>query len=192
MIGKDPFADENQAFAEKTVETEPIFTGKIISLQRDTVLLPNGKQAYREVVKHPGAVAVMVIQDDKMAVVEQYRKPLERSLVEIPAGKLDEGETPESAAMRELQEETGMKADHVTLVKSFYTSPGFADEIIHLYFADQCTKGEQQPDEDEFLQLQWLTLNEAKAFVEQGKIRDAKTVTAIYVWELYQLTGKLM
>lgn len=118
---------------EVTLSTQPVFDGKIISLQVDTVRLPDGNTATREVVKHPGAVAVLALNNNKMLVVEQYRQPMQRTEVEIPAGKLDKGEDPLVAAGRELQEETGFHSGDLKLLKSFYTSPGFADEIIHLY-----------------------------------------------------------
>lgn len=187
---RDPFLKDNQMFKEETIKTEQIFQGKMISLHKETVTLPNGNVAEREIVRHPGAVAVLAIQEDKMAVVEQYRKALERSLIEIPAGKLDPGEMPEHAAARELEEETGLRSEQFKELCSFYTSPGFADEMIHLYFTNQLVQGNTNPDEDEFLNVRWLTLEEAKMNITAGKIRDAKTITAIYIWENYKLTGK--
>lgn len=182
--------DYLKSLKETTVKTEPIFSGKLITLQVEHVQLPNGKLATREVVKHPGAVAVLALHEGKMLVVEQYRKAMDRLLVEIPAGKLDPGETPETAAIRELEEETGYTAQTLQHIASFYTSPGFADEIIHLYAADQLMQGEARLDEDEFLQCTSLTLDEAKAYIESGRIRDAKTITAVYAWQLYTVTGK--
>ncbi|WP_442601188.1 NUDIX hydrolase [Paenibacillus sp. KN14-4R] len=176
-------------FEEVTIHTEKIFTGKIISLQVDDVRLPNGEIAKREIVKHPGAVAVLAIHDNKMIVVEQYRKPLEKNQVEIPAGKLDPGEEPHAAAIRELQEETGYVADSVKYLSSFYTSPGFADEILHLYVADQLSEGTVNLDEDEFVDCEAITLEQAKQYIREGRISDAKTITAVYAWQVYQLTG---
>ena len=132
----------------------------------------------------------MAFVDGKLLVVEQYRKPLGRSLVEIPAGKLDPGEQPEAAAIRELEEETGYRCKSVQLLRSFYTAPGFSDEILHLYLAEHIEKGEMSPDEDEFLQGGAITLTEARQLIEEGKIRDAKTIAAVYAWELYELTGR--
>ncbi|MEX1030931.1 MAG: NUDIX hydrolase [Paenibacillaceae bacterium] len=181
-------SDPNK-FKEITLNTTPIFQGKIISLQVDEVRLPNGETATREIVKHPGAVAVLAIHAGKMVVVEQFRKPLEKSIVEIPAGKLEPGENPLEAAHRELQEETGFTSPSLTLIHSFYTAPGFTDEIIHLYYADQLTAGADQPDEDEFLECESITLEEAKQMVVEGRISDAKTIIAMQAWELYKLTG---
>lgn len=179
----------NNKFEEVTLSTQPIFEGKIISLQVDTVRLPNGKTATREIVKHPGAVAVLALVDDKMLVVEQYRKPLERNQIEIPAGKLDAGEDPLEAAKRELEEETGYSCDTMKLVCSFYTSPGFANEIIHLYVAEQLIKGDAHLDEDEFLDVESITLEQAQQYMREQRISDAKTITAVYAWQVYKLTG---
>lgn len=184
--------EENRKFEEPTIHTETIFEGKIISLEVDTVRLPDGGEATREVVRHPGAVSVLAIHDGKMLVVEQYRKPLERSQVEIPAGKLDkEAEDPAEAAKRELEEETGYRAKNIEHVCTFYTSPGFADEIMHLYFTDQLEKSEMKLDDDEFLECEEITLEQAWAYIREGRISDAKTMMAVYLWQLYQSTGRL-
>lgn len=181
----------HKKFEEVTISTRPVFQGKIISLQVDTVKLPNGTEATREIIKHPGAVAVLAITpDDRMLVVEQYRKPLEKSQVEIPAGKLDPGEEPENCARRELLEETGYTCGSLRLLSSFYTSPGFADEIIHMYVAQDLTKGEARPDEDEFLEIEAVTLEQAQQYLAEGRIGDAKTIMAVYAWQMYKLTGK--
>ncbi|MFC5448001.1 NUDIX hydrolase [Paenibacillus aestuarii] len=181
----------NRKFEEITLSSESVFKGRIISLQVDQVQLPNGGTASREIIRHPGAVAVIPLLEDRMIVVEQYRKPLEKSQVEIPAGKLDPGEEPLQAALRELEEETGYRSEHVKHVSSFYTSPGFADEIIHLYVAEQLVKGEARPDEDEFLECEAITLEQAQQYIREGRISDAKTILAVYAWQLYKLTGQI-
>ncbi|MEF3301891.1 NUDIX hydrolase [Paenibacillus sp. GYB003] len=186
---KGPIALSHSKYEEVTIKTEPIFHGKVISLQIDHVRLPNGQTATREIVKHPGAVAVLALLGDTMIVVEQYRKALGRSQVEIPAGKLEPGEPLEEAAKRELKEETGYVCDEVRPIASFYTSPGFADELLHLYVADKLTKGEASPDEDEFLDCEAITLETAKRYIAEGRISDAKTIAAVYAWQLYRLTG---
>ncbi|WP_438448842.1 NUDIX hydrolase [Gorillibacterium sp. sgz5001074] len=183
--------DSMQKYEEVTLSTTSIFKGKIISLQVDEVRLPNGENAKREIVRHPGAVAVMALVDGKMLMVEQFRKPMEKSLIEIPAGKLDPGEDPMDAARRELEEETGYKAGSLRPISSFYSSPGFADELLHVYLAEDLVKGEPKPDEDEFLDCMALTLEEAEACMAEGKISDAKTILAVYAWKLYRLTGKI-
>ncbi|HEY0828939.1 MAG TPA: NUDIX hydrolase [Bacilli bacterium] len=181
----------NQKFEEVTYKIDPIYQGRIISLQIEHVTLPNGKSATREVVKHPGAVAVIALDRDHMLVVEQYRKALQRSQVEIPAGKLEQGEDPLEAAKRELEEETGYQCKSIKLVCSFYTSPGFADELIHLYVAEGLTKGQNNLDDDEFLECESISLQKAQQYIAEGRISDAKTITAVYAWQVYQLTGKI-
>lgn len=169
-------------FEEKTIHTEKIFEGKIIDLQVDKVSLPNGEVSKREIVKHPGAVAVIPItKDNKIVLVKQYRKPLEKTLVEIPAGKLDENEQPLAAAIRELEEETGYTTKELNFVTSFYTSPGFANELIYIYITDTLERLETPVagDEDEYIEILELTLDEAKQYVEEEKIHDAKTNYAI-------------
>jgi ADP-ribose pyrophosphatase len=181
----------NPKFEEVTISSESIFKGKVISLQVDQVRLPNGKTAAREIVKHPGAVAVLALLNDTMIVVEQYRKALGHTLVEIPAGKLDPGEEPLAAALRELEEETGYRSDSVRFISSFATSPGFADEIIHLYVAENLITGEARLDEDEFLDCEMITLEQAKQYMADQRISDAKTILAVYAWEVYKLTGNI-
>jgi len=183
--------DELKQWREETVSTESIFDGKMISLQVDTVALPDGKTATREIVKHPGAAAVMALLDGKLLVVEQFRKPLEKFQIEIPAGKLDPGEDPAVAAARELEEETGYRAEELKLVSAFYTSPGFADEKLYLYFADKVVPGTLNPDEDEYLEIEAITLEQAEAYIAEGRISDAKTILAVYAWKLYLASGSI-
>ncbi|WP_100331479.1 NUDIX hydrolase [Bacillus xiapuensis] len=178
---------------EKTLKTEQIFEGKIIRLQVDDVELPNGKRAKRELIKHPGAVAILALTEEgKLVLVEQYRKALERSLVEIPAGKLEPGEEPEKTARRELEEETGYACRSLTLLQSFYTSPGFADELVHLFIAKDLVKKKDAlpPDEDEFVELMEVTLEEAEHLIKQQRIHDAKTVYAIQYLQLEKRLAK--
>ncbi|PLR86065.1 ADP-ribose pyrophosphatase [Bacillus canaveralius] len=174
---------------EKTLKTEQIFSGKVISLQVDDVELPNGKTSKREIIKHPGAVAVIAITDEnKLVMVEQYRKALERTIVEIPAGKLERGEDPAASARRELEEETGYECTELDWLISFYTSPGFADELIHLYIARGLSLKENPAglDEDEFVNLVELTLAEAVEYINDKKIYDAKTVYAVQYLQLQE------
>ena len=169
-------------FEEKTIHSQPIFKGKVISLKVDDVTLPNGETSKREIVNHPGAVAIIAITDEgKLVVVEQYRKALERSIIEIPAGKLEPGELPEVTAARELEEETGYGCNELTYLQSFATSPGFADEIIHLFIARGLYKIENRAamDEDEFVELMEITVEEGERMIAQQKIFDAKTAFAI-------------
>lgn len=172
---------------EKTISRQEIFKGRIISLQVDEVMLPNGSTSKREIIKHPGAVAVIAITEEgKLVVVEQYRKALEKAIVEIPAGKLEKGEDPDLCARRELEEETGYGCKDMELISSFYTSPGFADEIVHVYLASGLYKIENAAglDEDEFVNLMEITLEEAQGLIKDQKIFDAKTMYAVQYWQL--------
>lgn len=169
-------------FEEKTIASERIFTGRVISLKVDDVTLPNGEVGKREIVNHPGAVAVIAVTaDNKLLVVEQYRKALERSIIEIPAGKLEPGEEPVVTARRELEEETGYSCGELTYIQTFATSPGFADEVIHLYLARDLTllKNAAPLDEDEFVELMAITIEEAEQMMADGRIFDAKTAFAV-------------
>jgi len=172
-------------FYEETLSSKSIFSGRMIDLQVDTVRLPDGRTATREIVRHPGAVAVLALLDGgrRMLVVEQYRKPLEKTQVEIPAGKLEAGEDPLAAAARELEEETGYRAKSLELLHTFSTSPGFADEIIHLYIADQLEEGTVRLDDEEFLTSEAISLDEAWEYIRDGRIGDAKTLLAVYAWQ---------
>ncbi|MDQ0418131.1 ADP-ribose pyrophosphatase [Croceifilum oryzae] len=172
---------------EKTISTQSIFKGRVISLQVDEVELPNGNTSNREIVKHPGAVAVVAITpEDRIILVRQFRKPLEKTIYEIPAGKRESGEDPQVCAERELEEETGYRAEKWDHLVSFYTSPGFADEYLHLYQADELSKGQVNLDEDEFVELVEWTLPECLQAISRGDICDAKTVAAILFWQNQQ------
>lgn len=174
-------------FEEKTIQSEQIFSGRMIDLFVDQVELPNGEYSTREIIRHPGAVAVIAITDDhKLVMVEQYRKPLERSILEIPAGKLDPGEDPADTAIRELEEETGYTTDKLTFITSFYTSPGFADEILYLYLAEQLkvAKNGRETDDDEFVEVFEYGLDELVNFEATQRIHDIKTSYAIQYLKL--------
>ncbi|MFH0715493.1 NUDIX hydrolase [Staphylococcus delphini] len=166
-------------FEEKTISKESIYKGKIIEVEKHQVSLPNNETAYREVVKHNGAVAICALTPDQQVIlVKQYRKALEQELLEIPAGKLEPGEDRESAAMRELEEETGYKAKKLTLIGEVYDTPGFSNEKISVYFADDLVEGEVNLDEDEFVEKVLYSLEDVKKAVEARTIEDAKTFIA--------------
>ncbi|HHW37111.1 MAG TPA: NUDIX hydrolase [Bacillales bacterium] len=179
---------------EKTLSSEEIYNGKIIKVSLDEVELPNGHTSKREIVRHPGAVAIIALTDDKkLLLVRQYRKPLDMIIYEIPAGKLEPGEKPLDCVGRELEEETGYKSDSIKHIQSFYTSPGFADEIVHVYYTDRLKKLENSAglDDDEFLELLEVSLDEAGKLIEENKIYDAKTVYAVQYLQLKQSQGLL-
>ena len=178
---------------EKTIDSREVFKGRIIRVRFDTVRLPNGKEGTREVVEHPGGVAILAIDsEDRVLLVRQYRYPFERVLTEIPAGKLDYiGEDPREAALRELREETGAVASELIPLGPFYPTCAYSTEVIHMYLARQLTFGERELDEDEFLDVFRLPLRELVDRVLRGEIPDAKTqAAALRVWCMLQ-EGKL-
>lgn len=178
---------------ETTLSSKEIFKGRVIDLYVEEVKLPNGKTSTREIVKHPGAVAIIAITpENKIVMVEQFRKPLGRTIVEIPAGKLEKGEKPEATAKRELEEETGYTCSNLQLLISFYTSPGFADELVHLFIAEDLEKLKvaAELDEDEFLDVIEVTLEEAQEMIRNKQIYDAKTAFAVQYLQLKQTLGK--
>ncbi|WP_062198436.1 NUDIX domain-containing protein [Massilibacterium senegalense] len=171
---------------EKTISMTSIFKGNVISLRTENVQLPNGEETVRELVHHPGAVAIIpVTEEGKIVVVRQFRKALEKTIIEIPAGKLEPGEQPEASAHRELEEETGYIAKEMTYMTTFYTSPGFADELVHMYVAKNLDIGVVNRDDDEFMDVLTITLEEAKALIQSGDICDAKTMYAVQYMELH-------
>lgn len=178
---------------ETTKTSEKLFSGRIIDLYLEEVELPNGKTSTREIIKHPGAVAVLALtKDKKLVMVQQYRKAMERVLVEIPAGKLEKGELPEVTAKRELEEETGYTTQSLQHLISFYTSPGFADELVHVYYTDDLHVLEEKAelDEDEFVDVLEVTLEEAQQLIDEQRIFDAKTAYAVQYLQLKQALQK--
>ena len=168
------------SYNEKTISKENIFNGNIIALDVHTVELQNGKKSTREVISHPGGVAILAFTDkDTILLVEQFRKPVEMNLLELPAGKLEYGEDPETCGIRELEEETGYKAKKFSYIGKIVTSPGFCNEYIYLYKAEELIPGEMKLDEDEFLNVKEVKLKQVKVDILNGKIIDAKTVCAI-------------
>ncbi|MFV9474569.1 NUDIX hydrolase [Advenella sp. RU8] len=168
-------------------ESRPVFSGAVVKLSVDTVELPNGKQATREVVRHCGAVCVLAVNaDDKVVLVKQFRHPVGDVLLEIPAGKMDmDGESPEQCAYRELAEETPYTAQSMRLIQKFYTAPGFCDELMYLYEAMGITENsELETDEDEFVQTVLLSRQEVRQAIQDRSIQDAKTLIALQNWLL--------
>lgn len=165
---------------ETPLEQEYKYKGRIINLRVDKARLPNGAEAGREVVEHPGGVCVAALTEDNcLLFVRQFRYPYGEVLLELPAGKLDKGEDPLEAGKRELKEETGASARRYESLGRLYPSPGYCGEIIHLYFARDLSFGEMNPDEDEFLEVEKIPLEEAVRMVMDNEIPDAKTQTAV-------------
>ncbi|MBI2906251.1 MAG: NUDIX hydrolase [Chloroflexi bacterium] len=166
--------------AERTIATERIYEGRILNLRIDTVELPNGKTTRREIVEHGDAVAVVALDaDDNVLLVRQYRKPIERELLEIPAGGVHPGEEPLDCARRELQEETGYLASSMEKIAMLYTSPGFSSELMHIYLATILSEAPLEADEDEIIELVRVPLWDTPALVASGEICDAKSIAGL-------------
>lgn len=171
---------------EKKISSEEIFNGVAIHLFRDEIELPNGNKGVREVVRHPGAVCVLPLTDDGNVIfVNQFRYALNKVTLEVPAGKLEKGEDPTEAALRELSEETGITANKIVPMGALYTTPALMDEIIYMYIATELTQGEQHLDEDEFVNAIKIPLEKAVEMVMSGEIRDSKTQTMILKADKY-------
>ncbi len=169
-------------FFEQKLKSQTVYSGKVVTLEVDDVLLPNGNKGVRECVRHSGGAAVLLVKDGKVLLVKQFRYPYGKEIYEIPAGKLDVGEDPLKAAERELEEETGFKAKLVHAL-DIYPSPGYTDEIIHIYFANDYKEGKVNPDEDEFIAYEFIDLNSVINMIESGEICDSKTIAAVFKYK---------
>lgn len=174
-------------FEEKIVSSEKVYQGHILSLEKETVVTPDGQQANREIVRHAPAIALlMVTNDHKMILEQQWRSPVEKVTLEIPAGKVDDRDDGDimHAAQREMNEETRLQAKNICKVASTFSSPGFTDEKITLFYATGLSRVEHPlpQDWDENIHLIEVSLKEALMMVQEGKIDDMKTVMAIYYW----------
>ncbi|MCM1546634.1 MAG: NUDIX hydrolase [Clostridiales bacterium] len=164
---------------EKKLSSRTVYDGKILKLTVDEVLLPDGRKALRECVRHCGGAAVLLVVDGKVALVKQHRYLYGKQLYELPAGKLEAGEEPSSGAARECEEETGFRAD-VEKLLDIYPSTGYTDEVIHIYLAKNARFVGQKTDDGEFLTCEFIPLEEVVKMIERGEICDAKTVAAVY------------
>ena len=167
------------------MSTRRMYTGRIINLDIDTVRFPNGTVGELEMIRHPGASAVVPFlsdpagEDPQILLIRQYRDAAEKYLYEVPAGRLDPGEAPEVCARRELREETGCEAQRVEHLYTMYTTPGFTDERIHVFMAVGLTRGENAREADEFIEVETMPLSRALSLVQQGEIQDAKTALSL-------------
>ena len=176
---------------EKTIRKIYVFKGRIVNVRNDDAQLSNGKIVSREVVEHRGGVGILPITaQGEVLLVKQYRYPYEELLLEIPAGKLEPGETPFETGVRELQEETGMNAARYFDLGIDYPSPGYCNEKIHLYAADGLTEIGQRLDEGEFLNVLSVPLTEALTMIYNGELKDSRTVIALMKYHEMQQLGK--
>ena len=160
-----------------------VFEGKVLALDVDEVEEPGGIRAVREVVRHRGSVAVLPVHEDgRVVLVRQYRYAVNDEVWEVPAGRLDPGETPEEGAAREMEEEVGLRAGRLDLLVSLYTTPGFCDEVIHVFRGTQLAAVPPRPEADERIEARIVTREEASAMIRRGEIREAKTLVAL-LWE---------
>jgi len=167
-------------YEEKTIGREITYRGGIIDVETLEVVLPDGKKATRDVVLHPGASVVIPVNDKgEVYMVTQYRKPIESSTLELPAGKLDQGEDPKVCAIRELGEETGLEANKVEHLTSIHSTPGFSNEVLHIYMATELTEGEAHADEDEFVDCKKYHIKDLVDMIFKNEITDAKTIVGI-------------
>ncbi len=164
---------------EKQINTQKIYDGKILSLRKDMVSLPNGTTSYREIISHSGGSAILCVDNGKVLLVKQFRYAYNTAIWEIPAGKLNLNEDPAITAKRELEEECGVVAKRIELLSTVYPSPGYTDEVIRIYRAYDLAQGKTNFDEDENLISQWFDINEVLDMVKTGEIRDAKTIIAL-------------
>ena len=173
-----------------TKNVRNIYKGKVVVLNVDRVTLPNGATVDLEVIRHPGAAAIVPMKDDKTVIlIRQFRHAAGGFIYEIPAGKLNPGEDPRDCAARELEEEIGYRASSFELLTSIFTAPGFADEVIHIYKGTGLTKGRQKLDHDEVLNVVELPIEKAIAQIRDGTIRDGKTIVGLQAVYLQKRSG---
>lgn len=173
---------------EKTLSSKALYEGRHFSFKTDVVELPNGKRTTREIVDHPGAVAVIpFLPDGRIVLVKQYRYALQTDLLEIPAGTLEKGEKPLDCALRELKEETGYEANILNRIMSCYVAPGYSNELIHFYVASELRKADSRMELDEAITVERIKLEQVLKMIRENIIVDAKTVAGILVYLTYYL-----
>lgn len=171
---------------ETKLNSKVVYDGKIMRVELDEVQLPDGRTSKREVVRHSGGAAALFVKEGKIALVRQFRYAYGKEMYEIPAGKLNPQEDPRTAAMRELEEETGYRADGCQHLLDIYPSPGYTDEIISIYFVKSARFVGQHLDDGEFLNCSFVDIQEVSDMMEKGQINDAKTVAAVYKYLLFK------
>lgn len=173
-------------FEEKTLKSELLYEGNILNLRRDLVTIKNGGTSYREIIEHrEAAVMIPVTDEGKIVLVEQFRKALERAVLEVPAGKLEPGEAPIDAARRELREETGYSAASIEYMITYYPTVAYCQEKLYLFLCKNLTPGETDFDESESIEIHEYDLPTLKNMIMSGRIQDAKTIIAVLMLEQY-------
>ncbi|MCR5265319.1 MAG: NUDIX hydrolase [Cyanobacteria bacterium RUI128] len=167
-------------FEEKTLKSEYVYRGKVLDVKRDEILVANGNNSVREVVEHPGGVVILAAQGDKLLTVKQFRYPLRETSVELPAGRLEIGEDPDFASKRELEEETGYIAHTWKSLGYIYTTPGFCSEKLYLYYATDLEFVGENPDDDEIIRADKISISDFCNMIQNGEINDSKTICAFY------------
>jgi len=172
--------NREDSLEEKTLSSAYIYQGKIINLRHDKVKLPDDRETIREIVEHPGAVAILALTEKKeIVMIRQFRKPADEVLWELPAGTLEEGENLVSCARRELEEETGYYPRKIKKLITFFSTPGFCNEKLTLFLAEDLEKKNKNEDADEFIEVELIKPNEALRLVKENVIKDAKTIIGI-------------
>ena len=170
-------------FEEKTLSSEMVYEGAILNLRRDKVTVRDGRTSYREIVEHSGGVIILgVTQDGKIPMIRQYRKPAGQVMLELPAGKLEKGEDPAEAALREFREETGYTAGSIRWAGEFYTTVGYSEEILHVYFADDLEAGNTDFDENESIDTELFAPELLYEKIDAGELNDGKTLIALLLY----------
>jgi len=179
--------------AEETLSSRKVFEGRALKLRVDTVKLPSGRETTREIVEHENCVAIVALDDaDNILLVRQFRKPVEKDLLEIPAGGIDPGETPEDAVRREMREETGFLPRKVEKLGGFYSSPGFCTEYLHLYLASDLITSPLQAEDSESISLVRVPLTQIPGLIASGAICDAKSIAGLLAFREYQKSADLV
>ena len=172
---------------EKTLSSQPIYNGRSVNLRVDTVQLPGGREATREVVEHRGCVAIIAVDaDDNILLVNQFRQPVARELLEIPAGGIDNGEEPGATVRREMQEETGYLPRKVERLGGFYSAPGYCTEYLHLYLATELVPSQLYAEDTESIRLVRVPMAEITGLITSGQICDAKSIAGLLAFLEYR------
>lgn len=165
---------------ERTLDSKRIYEGRILALRVDRVALHSGRETTREVVEHPDCVAIVAIDsEDNVILVRQFRQPVGRVMLEIPAGGIEPGEQPLQSAIRELEEETGYTAGRMERIGGFYSSPGYSTEFLHLFLATELEHGLSHPEGDEIIEVVPIPLGQVPSLIESGEVCDAKSVAGL-------------